>query len=213
MKSFVSAAVARSLIDLGVPTVHEAQGRRFLLDGPKLLVGPPFAGPAYTVAIPAGDNLGIHIALQQAAAGAVICVASRGAGVFGVIGELMVTAARAHSIAALVIDDGIRDINELAAPPSIAARGVCARGTIKRRALAVDEPVDVGAVLIRPGDWIVGDADGVCVVPAAAIDGVLERAASRTRKERGIRAELERGLSTVEALGLTELMQEALNTR
>lgn len=68
---------ARALVAFGVATVHEAQGRRGLLAGVRLLVGPAFAGPAETVSIPAGDNLGIHALFRVARPGTVVCVADR----------------------------------------------------------------------------------------------------------------------------------------
>lgn len=212
MKTSGNAEIMRLLVAVGVATLHEAQGRRGLMTGPRLLVGPAFAGPAFPVAIPAGDNLGVHMALQASAPGSVICVGSRGAGLFGIIGELIVTAARARSIAGLVIDDGIRDVEHLEPPPSIAARSISARGTVKRRTIAFNEPIDVGAVLVRPNDWVVADADGVCVIPADLLEDVLSKAMARTERENAIRAELQHGVTTVAALDLTKLAEEALET-
>ena len=201
-------ATARALIEYGVATVHEALGRRGLLNGVHLLVGPAFAGPAATVAIPAGDNLGIHAAFRTAPAGSVVCIASAGQGIFGVVGDLLQAAAKARGIAGLLIDDGIRDMAQLVPPPSIAARGVSSRGTQKRRVLSIDEPVALGGVLIRPGDWIVGDRDGVCVVPASRLADLLAAAKARVDKEDGVRRELQRGRTTVDALGLGGLLDK-----
>jgi 4-hydroxy-4-methyl-2-oxoglutarate aldolase len=102
----------------------------------------------------------------------------------------------------MVIDDGIRDIVDLAAPPAIAARGITSRGTVKRRILAIDEPIGLAGVLVRPRDWVVGDANGVCVVSADSLDGVLVRARTRLDKEAGLLTQLRTGTTTVEALGL-----------
>ena len=199
---------ARALAAFGVATVHEAQGRRGLLTGVRLLVGPAFAGPAETAAIPAGDNLGIHALFRVARPGTVACIASAGEGAFGVLGDLLQTAAAERGLAGLVIDDGIRDMAQLAPPPSIAARGISARGTQKRRVLALNQPVALGGMLIRPGDWVVGDQDGVCVIAADRLDAVLVAAAARTRKEDGIRAELLRGRTTADVLGLEPLLEQ-----
>lgn len=200
------AATARSLTAFGVSTIHEALGRRGLLRDVHLLVGPAFAGPAATVLMPAGDNLGLHALLRGAAPGAVLCVASGGQGTFGVFGDLLLTAAVARRVAGLVIDDGIRDLAELSGPPSVAARGISARGTQKRRVLSLDEAVALGGVLIRPGDWIVADADGVCVVPADRLEALLAAAAARVGKEAGIRQALQSGRTSVEVLGLSPLL-------
>jgi 4-hydroxy-4-methyl-2-oxoglutarate aldolase len=201
------ADIAIALGHFGVATVHEALGRCGLMHGVRLLVGPTFAGPATTVSLPAGDNLGIHAALADASLGTVLCVASRGEGRFGVIGDLIVAAAAKRGLAGIVIDDGIRDLAQLQAPPSIAARGVSACGTQKRRILSLGVPVAIGGVMVAPGDWIVGDRDGVCVVPAARLTMVLDASAARETKEDIIRAELARGRTTLDVLGLSPLIE------
>jgi 4-hydroxy-4-methyl-2-oxoglutarate aldolase len=202
------AEIAKALVGFGVSTIHEALGRRGLARGIDLLVGPAFAGPAVTVSIPAGDNLGIHAVFRDASPGTVVCVASAGQGAFGVLGDLLMTAAHQRGIAGLVIDDGIRDLSELKAPPSIVARGVAARGTQKRRVLSIHESVALAGVLVRPGDWIVGDKDGTCVVPADRLDSLLAAAAARVKKEDGIRTELQRGRTTADVLGLAGLLEK-----
>jgi 4-hydroxy-4-methyl-2-oxoglutarate aldolase len=200
------AEIAKALVGFGVATVHEALGRSGFANGVRLLVGEPFAGPAITAAIPAGDNLGIHALLSDAAPGAVACVASEGKGTFGVFGDLLALVARERGLAGLVIDDCIRDASTLC-EPSIAARGVGAAGTQKRRILSLHEPIAIAGVLVRPGDWIACDSDGVCVVPAARLDGLLGAAAARVAKEEQMRVELARGRTTVDLLGLTRLIE------
>lgn len=197
------------LVALGVATLHEAMGRRGLARGPRLIVGPPFAGPALTVSIPAGDNLGIHALLEDAEPGSVICVASAGGG-YGVLGELIAVAARERGVAGLVIDDAIRDLGQLTAPPSIAARGVSAAGTVKRRMRGIGVPVALGGVLVRPGDEVVVDRDGVCVIPRDELGAVVTAARERVVKEDAIRAALERGETTVSVLGLGDLLPSQL---
>lgn len=168
----------------------------------RLLVGEAFAGPAETVSIPAGDNLGIHLALERAEADAVLCVASGGRGSYGVIGELMVEAARVRGLAAVVVDDGVRDIERLSAPPSIAGLGICSRGTVKRRAVSLAAPVAIDGVLVRPGDWVVGDRNGVCVLPADGVDDIVAAARARVEREETFREEIRQGLPTTRVLGL-----------
>ena len=181
----MSADPTDRLVQLGVATLHEAMGRRGIVRGIRLLVGPAFAGPASTVSIPAGDNLGIHALLVETPAGGVACVASAG----------------------IVVDDGIRDIDLLSAPPSIAARGVTATGTVKRRHLGLGEPIALGAVLVRPGDWIVADGDGLCVIPADRLDAAIAAAEARVTKEDGIRDALRAGETTIAVLGLGPLLE------
>jgi 4-hydroxy-4-methyl-2-oxoglutarate aldolase len=182
-----------TLVGLGVATLHEAAGRRGLLEGVRLMVGGPFAARAWTTSLPSGDNLGIHLAMRDIPPGAALCVASRGGGLYGVVGDLLVELARARGVAALVIDDGIRDLALLAEPPAVAARAVSPRGTIKQRALSVGAPCGIGRCLVRPGDWVVGDGDGVVVLPQERAGEIVEAARAREAKEEGLRAGARRG--------------------
>jgi 4-hydroxy-4-methyl-2-oxoglutarate aldolase len=193
------------LLALGIATLHEANRRRNLLNGIRLLVGAPFAGPAVTVAIPAGDNLGVHLAIETAQPGSVVCIASAGRGLYGVIGDLLIEAARARALAGLVIDDGIRDLETLSAPPSVAARGINARGTVKRRLRqSVGSDIPVGDVLISSGDWIVCDEDGVLILPESTAASVLERAIVRAHSEVTSRAQLAAGVTSPKLFGLPD---------
>jgi 4-hydroxy-4-methyl-2-oxoglutarate aldolase len=181
-------------VQLGVATLHESNRRRSLLQGIHLLVGEPFAGRAVTVELPAGDNLGVHLAIEQAGPGAVVGVASRGRGLYGVVGELLAEAGRARELAGLVIDDGIRDLGQLTAPPAIAARGTAARGTVKQRLRrAVGTEVSLGGVLVATGDWLVCDADGVCSLSADDLEAVVARAEERVVREGAARERLREG--------------------
>ena len=123
------------------------------------------------------------------------------------LGDLLQTAAAERGIAGLLIDDGIRDIVEIEAPPSIAARGMTSLGTQKRRVLSLGQPVALGGMLIRAGDWIVADRDGVCVVGAGRAAAVLESAHARLTKEDGIRTALKMGRTTADVLGLEPLLK------
>jgi 4-hydroxy-4-methyl-2-oxoglutarate aldolase len=194
---------AERLLRYGVATLHEAAGRRGAIDGIRLLRGEPFAGPGVTVGIPAGDNLGLHAAIEAAGAGAVVCVASAGRGLYGVLGELLLEAARARGVAGLVIDDGIRDLDELVSPPSVAAIGVTPRGTIKERLRQpVGAPVVLGRTLVRPDDWIVCDHDGICVIPAENALTIAAGAETRIAKETAARTRIAAGEPTRTVFGL-----------
>lgn len=209
MASSADGDVAAALVALGTATLHEAYGRRGLAAGLRLMVGPAFAGPAITVAIPAGDNLGLHLLLHDAPAGAVACIASGGRGLYGVFGDILALAAAERGVTALVIDDGIRDFGTLTAPPSVAARSVTAFGTQKRRVVSIHQPVSLGDILVRPGDWIVGDADGVMAIPAADVAALIDAANGRVAKEDAIRSGLRDGRTTVDLLGLGKHLEKA----
>jgi 4-hydroxy-4-methyl-2-oxoglutarate aldolase len=183
--------LATRLVALGVATLHEANHRQNLVTGIQLLVGGPFAGPAVTVALPSGDNLGVHLALAAAEPGSVVCVASAGRGLYGVVGELLIEAACARGIVGFVLDDGLRDLDELRPPPSIAACGLTSLGTVKRRLRqAVGSDISVGGTLVSARDWVVCDHDGIAVIAAAAVADVLVRADERVARESGIRTRL-----------------------
>jgi 4-hydroxy-4-methyl-2-oxoglutarate aldolase len=199
----LSSQLATRLIEIGVATLHEASGRRGLMHEVELLVGDPFAGRAVTVSLPAGDNLGIHLALETAEPGSVLCVGSAGRGAYGVLGDLLFESARNRGIAGLVIDDGIRDLKELSPPPGLAARGVRAQGTVKARLRQqVGAIAAIAGQLVGPADWIVCDRDGVCVLPSEDVDQILAAASARAEKEDAIRVKLRSGRTTADVLGL-----------
>jgi 4-hydroxy-4-methyl-2-oxoglutarate aldolase len=176
--------ITEELLRLGVPTLYEAAGRRGLVAGVELLVGGPFAGQAHTAEIPGGDNLGLHHGLMATKrTGDIYCLASGGKGRYGVIGELLLEQLRTAKWRAIVIDDAIRDIEILEGPPSVAALGICSRGTIKRRAGRGSVDISLGGILVRPGDWVVGDRNGVVVIPEDRVHVVIAAANARFEKE------------------------------
>jgi 4-hydroxy-4-methyl-2-oxoglutarate aldolase len=199
----LNSELAVRLVQLGVATLHEAAGRRHLVRRVRLLVGEPFAGPAVTVELPAGDNLGIHLALEQAEPGTVLCAGSAGRGVYGVVGELLAEAARARGVVGLVVDDGIRDGDELEPPPAIAACGWSALGTVKRRLRRrVGSDVALGGTIVRAGDWVTCDRDGIVVIAADAVSEVVRVADARVRREAEARQLLRSGTPSREVFGL-----------
>lgn len=209
MASSADDATAAALVALGTATLHEAFGRRGIAAGLRLMIGPAFAGPAITVALPAGDNLGLHLLLHHAPAGSVACIASAGRGLYGVFGDILALAAAERGVTALVIEDGIRDFGTLTAPPSVVARSVTAFGTQKRRVVSIHQPVSLGDMLVRPGDWIVGDADGVMAIPVDDVAALIDAANARVAKEDGIRTGLRSGRTTVDLLGLGKHLEKA----
>jgi 4-hydroxy-4-methyl-2-oxoglutarate aldolase len=193
---------SQALIRLGVPTLYEAAGRRGLMEGIRILVGPAFVGRAQTTEIVAGDNLGIHRGLASPRDGDVYCVASPGQGRYGVIGELLVEQLRVAGWTAVVLDDGARDTDLLNAPPTIAARGVCSRGTIKLRTGRIHDEIVIGGIMVRPGDWVVGDNDGVMVIPVERIETVVGAAQQRMAKESRVAELLKTGMTVLDATRL-----------
>ncbi len=166
-------------------------------------------GPAYPVHSEAGDNLAVHLALAEVPPGHVLVVETGGAVEYGFWGEIMTEAAMARGVAGLVTDGAVRDtreIRQLRFP--VFAAGVAIAGTIKQSRGRVNQPVVVGDCRIRPGDIVVGDDDGVVVVPAEAESDVIERAQARVDKENNLIQRLREGELTVDLLGLRDRKEE-----
>ena len=195
--------LAAELLRHGAATLGETGG---LVTHPRIKAawpGAAVAGPAYTVKLGEGDNLAIHVACAEAPAGSVLVVDATNPPDFGYWGEVLTTQAVARGIAGLVIDGGCRDVAALQARgfPVFSAL-VTLRGAAKEHGGSVGDIVVVGGTPVRPGDWVVGDADGVTVVPGAHVDGIAELARTRTDREQELFAALGAGATTIEQLGL-----------
>lgn len=191
-------------------TVVEAAGNVGALAHSIKPVHPSFKlwGPAVTIATPSGDNLWIHRGLAAAAPGSVLVVSTGNGEPAGYWGEILSRAALARRLAGVVLDGCARDAAQLAEVGfPVFSRGLCIRGTAKDRAGAgsVGRHITVGGVSVRPGDLVVGDADGVVVVAAERVEDVLTAAAERDRKEARIMEQLMQGLTTVDIFQLGEV--------
>jgi len=160
-------------------------------------------GPARTVLTTPGHNLWLHRAIVQAAPEEVLVVSTQEGHDFGYWGEVMGRAAAERGIAGLVIDGCVRDTAALRAlPVAVFARGACIRGTGKSATGGgVGHPIAIGGVTVATGDIVVGDDDGVVVVPASAVADVAGRAARRDEHERTVFDAIGRGRSTIEIYG------------
>lgn len=153
-----------------------------------------FAGPAFTVRVRPGDNLFVHRALDTAKPGDVVVVDARGATNTAIIGALMSRYARTRGIEALVIDGAIRDVAELETMDfAVVARGSTPNGPYKSGPGEIGYPIAAGGLSIAPGDLIVGDRDGVLVVPAAEAARVVEHAEARHRAEQQAERDIDAG--------------------
>ena len=165
--------------------------------------GAKVAAPAVPVRCTAGDNLAIHVAVARAPRGSVLVADVGDVTDRGYWGEVLTTGAEARGIAGLVIDGGVRDTAALAAHGfPVFSAAVALRGATKQHPGTVGLPALVGGVLVALGDWIVGDSDGVTVVPGGAVEAVLDAGRAREQKESVMFEKLRAGQTTVELLGL-----------
>jgi 4-hydroxy-4-methyl-2-oxoglutarate aldolase len=195
--------IAATLQRLGSATLGEAGG--LATDGrlKPAWPGAALAAPAYPVGCTPGDNLAVHVAVTTAPAGSVLVVDVGPLPDRGYWGEVLTTAAEAAGLAGLVIDGGVRDVAALEAHRfPVFSSTISLPGARKDQAGTVGAPVTVGGVPVARGDWVVGDVDGVTVVPVPSLDAVCEAGEARAAKEAGFFAALRGGATTVELLGL-----------
>lgn len=202
---------AARLGEYGVATVHEAAGRVGYL-GPRLRpawAGARIGGTAVTVLCWPGDNLMIHVAVEQCREGDVLVVATNSPSTDGLFGELFATALQRRGVRGVVLACGVRDVAELQEMnfPAWSA-AVSAQGSVKATAGAVNVPVVIEGQLIRPGDVIVADDDGVAYVPRAEVPAVLELSAARTAKEEASRQAFRDGELGLDRYGLREQLDD-----
>ena len=174
----------------------DVAGRRGGLSGRIKALNPAMqvAGPAFTVEVRPGDNLMIHAALMLARPGDVIVVDGKGDLTFSLTGGLMAAHAKAAGIAGFVIDGAVRDVAECAlADFPIFAAGFNPNGPTKSVAGRINNPISAGGVAIEPGDLVVGDADGVTVIPRLQVSSVLSQAQAKVDAELARMAEIAQG--------------------
>jgi 4-hydroxy-4-methyl-2-oxoglutarate aldolase len=205
------AGDAGTLGGYGVATVHEALGRVGYL-GPEFRpawAGARIGGTAVTVLCWPGDNLMIHVAVEQCRPGDVLVVATNSPSTDGLFGELFATALARRGVRGVVLGCGVRDVAELREMGFPAwSRAVSAQGSVKATAGAVNVPVVLGGQTICPGDVVVADDDGVAVVPRADVPRALTASRARLDKEAASRAAFQAGELGLDRYGLRDRLPE-----
>lgn len=189
--------VLKAFLDLDVANIGDAMNRVCIMSSGIRAVNtriPHLVGPAFTVRTRAGDNLMVHKALDMAHPGDVVVIDAGGFTDRAILGEIMVTYALKRGIAGIILDGSIRDYDQIRQMPfPVFAKGVSPAGPYKDGPGEINVAICCGGIPVNPGDIVIGDGDGVIVVPREEASVALERVKKVLQAEEAMKRNVEAG--------------------